>query len=330
MSNIYIKQRKIHFTTTYRASFCLAIAYLRKAFSSTRLIGSALAILPIVISLHAWGFETDHNSQIGTESDPKSLAIYGNLKVGIGTDSQNDDNLVAKGNIRSMKDLVSGQNIWLPSTGWINDVIKVDADNINGRVGIGISNPSEKLDVNGTIKGHNLEIGDTVNGGNINGEIFIGGGTSANVGIHATNPEHPLHVRGNVRIEGNLTLTGNMTLNGRLNGTIASDSRLKKNVKPIKNSLQKLQQIEGVYFDWKDSTQMSQEGRQLGVIAQSVEAQFPELVVENGEGYKTVAYSQLSAVLIQAVNELKSKNDDLTSELGRLSERLKTLEAKQG
>ena len=66
------------------------------------------------------------------------------------------------------------------------------------------------------------------------------------------------------------------------------------------------------------------------MIAQEVEAVFPELVAENNEGYKSVEYTKLIAVLIEAVKELKAENTELKDQLRRqnefFSERLAALE----
>jgi hypothetical protein len=83
----------------------------------------------------------------------------------------------------------------------------------------------------------------------------------------------------------------------------ASDSRLKKNIVNLDGALDKLDMIRGVYHDWIDE---SQGGRQIGVIAQEIQAVYPELVMEGGNGYLSVNYPKLTAVLLQSVKELKA------------------------
>ena len=76
--------------------------------------------------------------------------------------------------------------------------------------------------------------------------------------------------------------------------------------------------MRGVTFDWKElsdeqkETIHSHEGHDLGVIAQEVQAQYPELVTEREHGHLAVDYSKLTAVLIQAVKELSAKVDELS------------------
>ena len=69
-------------------------------------------------------------------------------------------------------------------------------------------------------------------------------------------------------------------------------------------------------FNWKASTNKTQEPV-LGIIAQEVESTFPQVVRDNSfDGiYKTVAYKGLTAVLIEAVKELKAENDALRARL---------------
>ena len=62
-------------------------------------------------------------------------------------------------------------------------------------------------------------------------------------------------------------------------------------------------------FYWKDKAKGS--GQQMGVIAQDVEKVFPQLVVTNDNGFKSVNYPGLVAPLIEAVKELKADNDKL-------------------
>ncbi|MBT8420744.1 MAG: tail fiber domain-containing protein [Gammaproteobacteria bacterium] len=51
--------------------------------------------------------------------------------------------------------------------------------------------------------------------------------------------------------------------------------------------------------------------RQIGVIAQELEKEFPELVSTDNEGYKSVAYSKLTAVLIEAIKAQQSRISEL-------------------
>ncbi len=79
-----------------------------------------------------------------------------------------------------------------------------------------------------------------------------------------------------------------------------SDRRLKNKIELITNALDKLDQIHGYTYNWKNKSDSS---RQVGVIAQEIELVMPEAVKTGSDGYKTVDYGKLSALLIQAVRE---------------------------
>ena len=81
------------------------------------------------------------------------------------------------------------------------------------------------------------------------------------------------------------------------------NEKLKENIKDIQSPLERLSKIRGVTFDWNDK-QEAYEGSDIGVIAQEVAKQFPELTTTRSDGYMAVKYEKLTAVLIAAVNEL--------------------------
>jgi len=97
-----------------------------------------------------------------------------------------------------------------------------------------------------------------------------------------------------------------------------SDKRLKENVIPIENALEKVSQIRGVEFDWKELTEKEREvvhgnkGHDIGVVAQEIEQILPEAVQTRENGYKAVRYEKIVPLLIQAINELQEKLDGLT------------------
>lgn len=81
-----------------------------------------------------------------------------------------------------------------------------------------------------------------------------------------------------------------------------SDEKLKTDITPISNSLQKVLHLNGVNYKKKDDLSKIR----MGVIAQNVEQQCPEVVYDYN-GTKTVAYSNLIALLIEAIKELNEK-----------------------
>jgi hypothetical protein len=84
-----------------------------------------------------------------------------------------------------------------------------------------------------------------------------------------------------------------------------SDASLKTDVIKIENALEKIEEIDGVEFKWKNNHQKS-----MGVIAQDIEKILPDLVYEM-DSKKSVNYNGLIALLIESVKELKKEIDEL-------------------
>ncbi len=86
------------------------------------------------------------------------------------------------------------------------------------------------------------------------------------------------------------------------NVTAYSDERLKDNIETIENGLDKVEQLRGV-------TYTRDEKENIGVIAQEVEKILPEIVLtaDDEMGTKSVDYSRLTAVLIEAVKDLSAR-----------------------
>jgi hypothetical protein len=133
-----------------------------------------------------------------------------------------------------------------------------------------------------------------VNDGRISMQVKNNGGALADVlnikngsvGINTITPLNPLHVIGTVRLglagpaPTHLCYTGPAT-SAVIADCPPSDARLKTNVLPLGNVLDKLQQVRGVSFEWNDQYRAlggSSERREIGVLAQEVEQVFPELV----------------------------------------------------
>lgn len=105
-----------------------------------------------------------------------------------------------------------------------------------------------------------------------------------------------------------------------------SDLRLKDEVRPLQSALENLLQLQGVRFSWK-----SNQSSDLGFVAQNVESVFPELVElsdhSNEESIKLVRYGHLTAVIVEALREMKAKHEH---EVSTLMQRIEKLEAKIG
>lgn len=126
---------------------------------------------------------------------------------------------------------------------------------------------------------------------------------------------------GNLTVTGNINQTGVLTVTGTIQATgdvvtnySTSDLRLKDNLKIIQNPLDKVSQINGYTFNYKDNPSETIPG----VVAQEVEQILPGVVFDHerdGETYKAVRYDQLIPLLVESIKELKEKVNDLENQL---------------
>lgn len=112
----------------------------------------------------------------------------------------------------------------------------------------------------------------------------------------------------NTIFEDNMTITGSLTVTGNVSAANISDERVKDNLTPISQPLDKLGEIQGYEFDWIPTEGVtSDEGHDLGVVAQEIEKIAPEAVVTRDNGYKSVKYDRLIPILIQSIKELTER-----------------------
>jgi endosialidase-like protein len=103
-----------------------------------------------------------------------------------------------------------------------------------------------------------------------------------------------------------------------------SSRRWKTNIQTLPNGLAKVQQLRGVSYDLKSTGK-----HEVGVIAEEVGAVVPEVVSyeENGKDARSVDYSRLTALLIEAVKQQQREIRDLKSELRATRETLQKVKA---
>ena len=106
-----------------------------------------------------------------------------------------------------------------------------------------------------------------------------------------------------------LEVKGEIQASGNITAYASSDRRLKENIKPIPNALEKIDKVNGVEFDWKVGFEKSHSytGHDIGLIAQEVEEVLPDIVVTRDDGYKAIRYEKMVALLLQAIKELKNE-----------------------
>jgi len=170
-----------------------------------------------------------------------------------------------------------------------------------------------------------LQTARTINGVSFNGSANI------TVSAQATNTATQLLSLGvgttASATTGEIRATNNIT-------AFFSDRRLKENIVPIENPIEKIMSITGVTFNSNDVAEgfgYTSKKRQVGVIAQEIEAVLPEIVVpapfdiaqdndgneysKSGENYKTVQYEKIVPLLIEAIKAQQREIDELKSRL---------------
>ncbi|MDX9855109.1 MAG: tail fiber domain-containing protein, partial [Tenuifilaceae bacterium] len=118
----------------------------------------------------------------------------------------------------------------------------------------------------------------------------------------------------------NGSATGRYTTSG---WTHSSDIRLKQNIEKLGNVLPSIKQLQGVTFSFKSDAQNIS---QIGFIAQDVEKLFPQLVTTDSNGFKSIAYGQVSAVLVEAIKEQQNIIETQQDEIDALKQRVSELE----
>ena len=96
--------------------------------------------------------------------------------------------------------------------------------------------------------------------------------------------------------------------------TAFSDKRLKTNIEPITNALEKVMQMQGVYYKRND---VENARTQVGVLAQDMEGIVPEVVLtaEDDMQTKSVDYGKLTSVLIESIKELSNEVKHLKQQI---------------
>ncbi len=124
------------------------------------------------------------------------------------------------------------------------------------------------------------------------------------IGILTTVPEYPLHVGAQ---------TDSVSIYSVADIVSFSDIRKKVNISPIEDALKKVEKLTGYTFNHIDNVLGS---RMAGVIAQELLGVFPEVVKKDCDGFFNVAYGNISALLINAIKELKKDVDEIKLYLG--------------
>jgi hypothetical protein len=99
-----------------------------------------------------------------------------------------------------------------------------------------------------------------------------------------------------------------------------SDARLKKDISPLTNALEKLLQLQGITYEWNDDKTGTKRppGKHMGFTAQNVQQVFPQLVSTDAQGYLQTSYGTYDALYVEAIRQLVKRVDELEAQLKQL------------
>ncbi|MFK7743253.1 MAG: tail fiber domain-containing protein [Planctomycetota bacterium] len=202
------------------------------------------------------------------------------------------------------------------SQGPFPEMIRVRNQNPNGAAGIGFVSTASAPNIGGTPS------------------VWVGSGSAALVGT-VVGGERDFFVAcrdsaGNLRPRMRIRDNGDC-LNTTGAFTAFSDARLKRDVERIEGSdaLDSLLQLRGVTFRYTEDAlkkHMVAPGLRRGFIAQDVQHVFPTWVKEDDSGMLTVTEMGVSALTVEALRELNSRNRELQAENDELKQRVAGLE----
>ncbi len=181
------------------------------------------------------------------------------------------------------------------------------------------------------------------------GTTFGSSFTISTVGDGETGFTDRIVIAGNGTVginESNPSAAYNLVVNGKLKTAgidEASDIRWKKNIEPLHDALAKISLLEGVSYEFRAEEFPDMEfgkTKDIGLIAQEVEKVVPELVTTDEEGFKSVNYSHMVALLIEAIKEqqyiieeqkkeiemLKAENQDTAAQMKSMEARMEKVE----
>lgn len=123
---------------------------------------------------------------------------------------------------------------------------------------------------------------------------------NGDIGIGTSNPSCKLEVNGNACITGSLS--------------VSSDERFKKNIERVEDPISLLKGLNGMTYEYNQSAFPDKEftkGKTIGFIAQDFEKDLPELIRKDNEGYYSVNYLGVIPILVEAMKQVNSENEDL-------------------
>ena len=198
----------------------------------------------------------------------------------------------------------------------------------SSNLGIGTTSPAEKLQVNG------------------NAFLYPGAWSSSSDSVRLRFGDHLHYIQAQygdgltvydfnaIKLTGSdVTVTEDLHVDGVICNTTltsCSDERYKHSITALDNSLALIGRLQGVSYQWRAEAFPSRkfdERTHTGFIAQDLEKVLPDMVHTDEQGYKSVAYQELIAVLVEAVKEQQAQITQLLQAQGSLQASLTQVHA---
>ncbi|MBY0111368.1 MAG: tail fiber domain-containing protein [Phycisphaerales bacterium] len=215
----------------------------------------------------------------------------------------------------------------------------------DGRVGIGTATPTATLDVNGSI----ATSGPILFGNRLDDLLILNGAPGGpNFGLGIAPSTLRIHTAVSSQIisfgfgsaaaytqtasisgAGNLTIIGNGFKPGGGSWAVSCDPRLKHDIAPLAGTLDRLLSLRGYRFVYNDDAVRSNKGLpgvQIGLMADEVERVFPDWVSRDKDGMRMVTERSTTALMVEALRDLRAEKDGQIAELKSRLERVEHLE----
>ena len=253
---------------------------------------------------------TFHTNTAADSGLTERMRINHEGKVRIGSSGQNNKQLNVQGEVSASAYFANG-NGFLFANGTVSDITTNLGGNANefNATGDSTITYTNQLNLNG---GHNIDLEGNDSLDKIIISLKPGGsyaGVLAVVRDNGTSPDKRIISPSNA-FTFNKTGNNEIRVSGDVIAFHSSDKRLKDNIKPISNPLDKILKIGGYTFDWSKKQNMY-EGQDIGVIAQEIEKVLPEVVEKRDNGYKAVKYEKIVPLLIESIKEQQKQIEEL-------------------
>lgn len=297
----------------YRSLYANSVGYWNIAMGNNALDENLGGYLNVAIGYDAIGRATsaNYNTALGTyamrfSAGGYNTAVGGNALAGNGSTPSNGTLNVALGYGASQSNISGSSNV---SAGYEALVLNTSGSN---NVALGYQALNNTLGTGNVAIGYRAGYAETgsnklyIDNTNSTSPLIGGDFSGSKVGINRTmtnldSRSEALQVQGAGYFSSNVCASSY---------NCPSDLRYKKNITPLQNPLINLLRLRGVNYDWRIQ-EFPEQGfstqRQTGFIAQELEKIYPEMVMTDDKGFKSVDYARLTPVLVEAMKELNEK-----------------------